>query len=84
MPRNKWTGGDIAMLIVMIVLTMLAVYWFVVNCIFYISVQNIEKGYEQGYSYSTRTQPVEDSQRVQDGDTTYDSGNIIEFIVGGD
>ena len=84
MSRNKWTGGDTAMLIVMIVLTMLAVYWFVVNCIFYVSVQNIEKGYEQGYSYSTRTRPVEDSQRVQDGDTTYDSGNIIEFIVGGD
>lgn len=82
--RSKWTGGDTAMLIVMIVLTMIAVYWFLVNCIFYISVQNIEKSYEQGYSYSTRTQPVEDGNKVQDGDTVHDSGNIIEFIVGRD
>jgi len=82
--RRKWTGGDTAMLIVMLVLTAVTIYWVVVNCIFYISVQNIEKGYEQGYSYSTRTQPVEDSDKVQDRDTQYDSGNIIEFIVGGD
>lgn len=82
--RSKWTGGDTAMLIVMTVLTMIAVYWFLVNCIFYISVQNIEKSYEQGYSYSTRAQPVEDGDKVQDGDTVHDSGNIIEFIVGRD
>lgn len=82
--RSKWTGGDIAMLIVMIVLTMIAVYWFLVNCIFYISVQNIEKGYEQGYSYSTRTRSVEDGNKVQDRDAQYDSGNVIDFIVGGD
>lgn len=81
--RSKWTGGDIAMLIMMIVLTMIAAYWFLVNCIFYISVQNIEKSYEQGYSYSTRTQPVEDGNKVQDRDTVYDSGNIIDFIMGG-
>lgn len=82
--RSKWTSGDIAMLIVMIVLTMIAAYWFLVNCIFYISVQNIENSYEQGYSYSTRTRPVEDGNKVQDGDAVYDSGNIIDFIVGGD
>jgi hypothetical protein len=82
--RSKWTGGDTAMLIVMIVLTMIAAYWFLVNCIFYISVQNIEKSYEQGYSYSTRTQPVEDGNKVQNRDSVYDSGNIIDFIVGGD
>jgi hypothetical protein len=82
--RSKWTSGDTAMLIVMIVLTMIAVYWFLVNCIFYISVQNIEKSYEQGYSYSTRTQSVEDGNKVQDGDPVYDSGNIIDFIMGGD
>lgn len=82
--RRRWTGGDTVVLIVMIVLTMLAVYWFVVNCIFYVSVKNIERGYEQGYSYSTRTRAVEDGDKVQDGDTVYDSGNIIEFIVGGD
>lgn len=81
--RSKWNGGDIAMLIVMIVLTMIAAYWFLVNCIFYISVQNIEKSYEQGYSYSTRTQPVEDGNKAQDRDDVYDSGNIIDFIVGG-
>lgn len=81
---RKWTSHDTLMLIVMMILTMVTIYWVVVNCIFYISVQNIENGYEQGYSYSTRTQPVEDSQRVQDGDTAYDSGNIIEFIMGGD
>lgn len=81
---RRWTGHDTAMLIVMLILTAITIYWVAVNCIFYISVQNIEKGYEQGYSYSTRTRPVEDGQRVQDGDTTYDSGNIIEFIVGGD
>lgn len=82
--KGKWTGGDTAMLIVMIVLTMLAAYWFLVNCIFYVSVQNIEKSYEQGYSYSTRTRPVEDGNKVQDRDAAYDSGNIIDFIVGGD
>ena len=82
--RRRWTGGDTAMLIVMIVLTMLAVYWFMVNCIFYVSVKNIERGYEQGYSYSTRTGSVEDRQHVQDGDTPHDSGSVIEFIVGGD
>lgn len=81
---RRWTGHDTAMLIVMLILTAITIYWVAVNCIFYISVQNIEKGYEQGYSYSTRTRPVEDGQRVQDGDTAYDSGNIIEFIVGGD
>lgn len=82
--KRRWTGGDTAMLIVMIVLTMIAAYWFLVNCIFYISVQNIEKSYEQGYSYSTRTQPVEYGNKVQDGDAVYDSGSVIEFIVGGD
>jgi hypothetical protein len=82
--RSKWTGGDTAMLIVMIVLTMIAAYWFLVNCIFYVSVQNIEKNYEQGYSYSTRTQPVEDGNKVQDREPVHDSGNIIDFIVGGD
>ena len=82
--RSKRTGGDTAMLIVMIVLTMIAAYWFLVNCVFYISVQNIEKSYERGYSYSTRTQPVEDGNKVQDRDPVYDSGNIIDFIVGGD
>lgn len=81
---RRWTGHDTAMLIVMLILTAITIYWVAVNCIFYISVQNIERGYEQGYSYSTRTRSVEDGQRVQDGDTTYDSGNIIEFIVGGD
>lgn len=81
---RRWTGHDTAMLIVMLILTAITIYWVAVNCIFYISVQNIEKNYEQGYSYSTRTRPVEDSQRVQDGDTAYDSGNIVEFIVGGD
>ena len=81
---RRWTGHDTAMLIVMLILTAITIYWVAVNCIFYISVKNIEKGYEQGYSYSTRTRSVEDRQRVQDGDTTYDSGNIIEFIVGGD
>lgn len=82
--KRRWTGGDTAMLIVMIVLTMIAVYWFLVNCIFYISVQNIEKSYEQGYSYSTRTQPVEDVNKVQDGDAVHDSGSVIDFILGGD
>lgn len=82
--KRSWTGGDTAMLIVMIVLTMIAAYWFLVNCIFYVSVQNIEKSYEQGYSYSTRERPVEDGNKVQDGDPVYDSGNIIDFIVGGD
>ena len=81
---RRWTGHDTAMLIVMLILTAITIYWVVVNCIFYISVQNIEKGYEQGYSYSTRTRPVEDGNKIQDGDAAYDSGNIIEFIVGGD
>lgn len=81
---RKWTGHDTLVLIVMLVLTAITIYWVVVNCIFYISVQNIEKSYEQGYSYSTRTRPVEDGNKVQDGDTVHDSGNIIEFIVGGD
>lgn len=81
---RRWTGHDTAMLIVMLILTAITIYWVAVNCIFYISVQNIEKGYEQGYSYSTRTQPVEDGNKVQGGDTVHDSGNIIDFIVGGD
>jgi len=81
---RKWTGHDTAMLIVMLILTAITIYWVAVNCIFYISVQNIEKGYEQGYSYSTRMRPVEDRHEVQDGDAPHDSGNIIGFILGGD
>ena len=81
---RRWTGHDTVMLIVMLILTAITIYWVAVNCIFYISVQNIEKSYEQGYSYSTRTRPVEDGDKVQDRDVVYDSGNIIEFIVGGD
>lgn len=81
---RKWTGHDTAMLIVMLILTAITIYWVAVNCIFYISVQNIEKGYEQGYSYSTRERPVEDSHKVQDRDAQYDSGNVIDFILGGD
>ena len=81
---RRWTGHDTAMLIVMLILTAITIYWVAVNCIFYISVQNIEKGYEQGYSYSTRTRPVEDRHEIQDGDAQYDSGNVIDFILGGD
>lgn len=81
---RRWTGHDTAMLIVMLILTAITIYWVAVNCIFYISVQNIEKGYEQGHSYSTRTRPVEDRHEIQDGDAHYDSGNVIDFIVGGD
>ena len=81
---RRWTGHDTAMLIVMLILTAITIYWVAVNCIFYISVQNIEKGYEQGYSYSTRTRPVEDCHEIQDGDAQYDSGNVIDFILGGD
>lgn len=81
---RKWTGHDTAMLIVMLILTAITIYWVVVNCIFYISVQNIEKGYEQGRSYSTRENVVEDGHKAQDRDAQYDSGNVIDFILGGD
>ena len=81
---RKWTGHDTAMLIVMLILTAITIYWVAVNCIFYISVQNIENGYEQGYSYSTRERSVEDSHKAQDRDAQYDSGNVIDFILGGD